>query len=213
MPRWDDNVLAEKTRLETYRTTTLPIDITRSRDGDQQTKGPALDRINRNFLAYQNLNKDLSQIVRQATPQDIGSSLASVGQLQQDILQLKDDLKMATADAEVAADRESQIQQDPVVVSNYEGIGAKVGLAKPLNRISVALLIGSGLFLIIVSVLLFKENILAGIPPLPAMQQGSSSSIVTFFKDPRVWGTLFGSACIVILFLTLKIAGKLPILP
>jgi hypothetical protein len=213
MPRWDDNVLAEKTRLENYRTTTLPTDITRSKDRNQQTKGTALETIKRNFLAYQNLNKDLSQIVRQATPQDIGSSLASVGQLQQDILQLKDDLKMAIADAEVAADRESQIQQDPVIVSNYEGIGAKVGLAKPLNRISVALLIGSGLFLIIVSVLLFKENILAGIPPLPAMQQGSSSSIVTFFKDPRVWGTLFGSACIVILFLTLKIAGKLPILP
>lgn len=213
MPRWDDNVLAEKTRLENYRTRTLPNDITRSRDGDQITKGRALDTINRNFLAYQNLNKDLSQIVRRATPQDIGSSLASVGQLQQDLLQLKDDLKMATADAEVAVDRESHIQQDPVVVSNYEGISAKVGLAKPLNHISVAVLIGSGLFLIIVSVLLFKENILAGIPPLPAMQQGSSSSIVTFFKDPRVWGTLFGSACIVILFLTLKIAGKLPILP
>jgi hypothetical protein len=211
MPRWDDNILAEKTRLENYRTTTLPTDITRSRDGDQRTKGPALETINRNFLAYQNLNKDLSQIVRQATPQDIGASLASVGQLQQDILQLKDDLKMATADAEVAADRESQIQQDPVVVSNYEGISAKVGIAKPLNRISVALLIGAGLFLIIVSVLLFKENILAGVPPLPAMQQGSS--IVTFFKDPRVWGTLFGSACIVILFLALKIAGRLPILP
>jgi len=213
MPRWDDNVLAEKTRLETYRTTTLPTDITRSRDGDQRTSSTALQTINRNFLAYQNLNKDLSQIVRQATPQDIGASLANVGQLQQDILQLKDDLKMATADAEVAADRESQIQQDPVVVSNYEGISAKVGIAKPLNRISVALLIGAGLFLIIVSVLLFKENILAGVPPLPGMQQGSSSSIVTFFKDPRVWGTLFGSACIVILFLALKIAGRLPILP
>jgi len=213
MTRWDDNVLAEKTRLETYRTTTLPTDITRSRDGNQRTSSTALQTINSNFLAYQNLNKNLSQIVRQATPQDIGASLASVGQLQQDIIQLKDELKMAIADAEVAADRESQIQQDPVIVSNYEGIGAKVGLAKPLNRISVALLIGSGLFLIIVSVLLFKENILAGLPPLPAMQQGSSSSIVTFFKDPRVWGTLFGSACIVILFLTLKIAGKLPILP
>jgi len=213
MTRWDDNVLAEKTRLENYRTRMLPNDITRSRDGDQITSNAALLTINRNFLAYQNLNKELSQIVRQATPQDIGASLANVGQLQQDILQLKDDLKMATADAEVAADRESQIQQDPVVVSNYEGISAKVGIAKPLNRISVALLIGAGLFLIIVSVLLFKENILAGVPPLPGMQQGSSSSIVTFFKDPRVWGTLFGSACIVILFLTLKISGKLPILP
>jgi hypothetical protein len=211
MPRWDDNVLAEKTRLETYRTRMLPNDITRSRDGDDITRNAALITINRNFLAYQNLNKELSQIVREATPDDIGGSLQSVGTLQQDILRLKDDLKMATADAEVAADRESQIQQDPVVVSNYEGISAKVGFVKPLNHISVAILIGSGIFLIIVSILLFKENILAGLPPLPAIQQGSS--IVTFFKDPRVWGTLFGSACIVILFLALKIAGKLPTLP
>ena len=209
---WKDDILSKKVALEQYRTSTLITDITKSKDSDARVKTTALNNIKAKFLAYQALNKQLSQIVRESTPIDIGSTLASVGQLQQDIQNLKSELKTTQADVEVAEDREQQMQQDPVEVSNYEGVSAKIGVVKPLYRISVPFLIGSGLFLIIVSVLLFKENILVGIP-MPTLQQQPSYSILSFFKDPRIWGSLFGAACIVILFLALKISGKLPILP
>jgi hypothetical protein len=209
---WKDDILSKKVALEQYRTSTLITDITKSKDSDARVKTAALNNIKAKFLAYQALNKQLSQIVRESTPTDIGSTLASVGQLQQDIQNLKSELKTTRADVEVAEDRQTQMQQDPVEVSNYEGVSAKIGVVKPLYRISVPFLIGSGLFLIIVSVLLFKENILVGIP-MPTLQQQPSYSILSFFKDPRIWGSLFGAACIVILFLALKISGKLPILP
>jgi len=209
---WKDDILSQKVALEQYRTSTLITDITKSKDSDARVKTAALNNIKAKFLAYQALNKQLSQIVRESTPTDIGSTLASVGQLQQDIQNLKSELKTTQADVEVAEDREKQMQQDPVEVSNYEGVSAKIGVVKPLYRISVPFLIGSGLFLIIVSVLLFKENILVGIP-VPTMPQQSSYSMLSFLKDPRIWGSLFGAACIVILFLALKISGKLPILP
>jgi hypothetical protein len=209
---WKDDILSQKVALEQYRTSTLITDITKSKDADTRVKTTALNNIKAKFLAYQALNKQLSQIVRESTPTDIGSTLASVGQLQQDIQNLKSELKTTQADVEVAEDREKQMQQDPVEVSNYEGVSAKIGVVKPLYRISVPFLIGSGLFLIIVSVLLFKENILVGIP-VPTMPQQPSYSVLSFLKDPRIWGSLFGAACIVILFLALKISGKLPILP
>jgi hypothetical protein len=209
---WKDDILSKKVALEQYRTSTLITDITKSKDSDARVKTAALNNIKAKFLAYQALNKQLSQIVRESTPTDIGSTLASVGQLQQDIQNLKSELKTTQADVEVAEDREKQMQQDPVEVSNYEGVSAKIGVVKPLYRISVPFLIGSGLFLIIVSVLLFKENILVGIP-VPTLQQQPSYSVLSFLKDPRIWGSLFGAACIVILFLALKISGKLPILP
>lgn len=209
---WKDDILSKKVALEQYRTSTLITDITKSKDSDARVKTTALNNIKAKFLAYQALNKQLSQIVRESTPTDIGSTLASVGQLQQDIQNLKSELKTTQADVEVAEDRQTQMQQDPVEVSNYEGVSAKIGVVKPLYRISVPFLIGSGLFLIIVSVLLFKENILVGIP-MPTLQQQPSYSVLSFLKDPRIWGSLFGAACIVILFLALKISGKLPILP
>jgi hypothetical protein len=209
---WKDDILSKKVALEQYRTSTLITDITKSKDSDARVKTAALNNIKAKFLAYQALNKQLSQIVRESTPTDIGSTLASVGQLQQDIQNLKSELKTTQADVEVAEDREKQMQQDPVEVSNYEGVSAKIGVVKPLYRISVPFLIGSGLFLIIVSVLLFKENILVGIP-VPTLQQQPSYSVLSFLKDPRIWGSLFGAACIVILFLALKISGKPPILP
>jgi len=209
---WKDDILSKKVALEQYRTSTLITDITKSKDSDARVKTAALNNIKAKFLAYQALNKQLSQIVRESTPTDIGSTLASVGQLQQDIQNLKSELKTTQADVEVAEDRQTQMQQDPVEVSNYEGVSAKIGVVKPLYRISVPFLIGTGLFLIIVSVLLFKENILVGIP-VPTLPQQSSYSVLSFLKDPRIWGSLFGAACIVILFLALKISGKLPILP
>jgi hypothetical protein len=165
-----------------------------------------------NFRSWQMLNKDFATYIQNKTPQNISTTLSDIGTKQQQISTLKTEIKQAKSDSEVAEQRDTQIKLSPPETSNYQGLSTFFGITRPLKFISVPILFGISVFLLIVSILLLKENFLLGTgysfgtPP-------SISTDVSILKDPRIWGTLFGASVIIILFMSLKIAGKLPVLP
>jgi len=186
----------------------------RSTSGASVTPRDASNRIKNNFLAYQNVNKQLSETIRKSTPQDLGATLSQIGVLQQNIATLKSEIQHAKSDLDTSEQRESQMKLSPPEISNYQGLSTRFGVTKPLKFASVPILFGLSIFLVIASILLLKENFFNG------LSLGSSSrgfgpqiSFMDYIKDPRIWATLFGASMIVILFLSLRIANKLPVLP
>ena len=186
----------------------------RPTSGASVTPKQASNRIKSNFLAYQNVNKQLSETIRKSTPQDLGATLSQIGTLQQNIATLKSEINNAKSDLDTSEQRESQMKLSPPEISNYQGLSTKFGVTKPLKFASVPILFGLSIFLVIASILLLKENFFSG------LSLGSSStgfvpqiSFMDYIKDPRIWATLFGASMIVILFLSLRIANKLPVLP
>jgi len=205
-----DNLRSQITTLETYKSTNLVNDITVSQNPSSDAQRQALSRINSRFSQYQQVNTRLSELIKQNTPTDIGSTLSTIGTNQQKIGSLKQQIKAAKSDVDVAQERDSQIQMNPTHVSEYQGISVYFGLTKPLHKISVPILFGVSIFLLICAILLLKENLFAGIT-LPSIS-GPGATNTSFIRDPRLYGTLFGAACVVIIFLVLKMTNKLPVL-
>ena len=178
-----------------------------------RTPKEASNRIKRNFLAYQNVNKQLSEIIRKSTPQDLGATLSQIGVLQQNVANLKKEIKQAKSDLDTSEQRENQMKLSPPEISHYQGLSTYFGITKPLKFISVPILFGLSIFLVIASILLLKENFLFGLSLNRPSIGISQFSLIDSIKDPRIWATLFGASLIVILFLSLRIANKLPVLP
>lgn len=212
---WKDTISSEITRLEDYRIHNLPGDITRSNQPASTAQNDASNRIKTNFLAYQNINKQLTQIIRESTPQDLGGTLAEIGKLQQGLEELKSDIIRAKVDLETAEERDKQMKLSPPQTSDYQGSSTWFGITRPLKFVTVPILFGVSIFLSIATILFLKEYFLLGIH-LPTAGHTSGIgilSISSIIKDPRIWATLFGASLIVILFLSLRIANKLPVLP
>ena len=212
---WKDTISSEITRLEDYRIHNLPGDITRANQPASTAQKDASNRIKANFLAYQNVNKQLTQIIRQSTPQDLGATLSEIGKLQQTVAGLKSDIKRAKVDLETAEERDKQMKLSPPQTSDYQGSSTWFGITRPLKFATVPILFGTSIFLSIATILLLKEYFLLGIHlPTAGHAPGlGASSIGAIIRDPRIWATLFGASLIVILFLSLRIANKLPVLP
>ena len=207
---WQEDIGSEITRLENYRTKHLQDDITRANQPASKAQESASNTVKANFLAYQNVNKRLAEIIKRSTPQDLGSTLSKIGSNQQKVAELQHEIALAKSDLDTAKQRDTQIQLNPPQISNYQGISIYFGLVKPIHMISISFLFGISIFLLICTFLLAKENFLLGLPSVATVSTTTSSFSI---KDPRILGTLLGASCIVILFLSLKVANKLPILP
>jgi hypothetical protein len=213
MTSWQADIGSEITRLENYRTKLLQDDLSRAAQPPSSSQKRAVTTISNNFLAYQNVNRQLSEIIKRSTPPDLGGTLSTIGSNQQKIDSLKKELQLAKNDLDVAKQRDKQIQLNPPEQSNYQGISIYFGLVKPVHFVSISILFGISVLLLISAVLLLKENFLLGFPVANVSFSGVTPMTTSFFRDPRLYATIAGASLIVILFLSLKIANKLPVLP
>lgn len=210
------DIASQITQLEDYRTHTLQDDLAKARQ--RATNAATMEsttRVMNNYRSYKSVNVELSKAIRDATPPDLGSRLSTIGANQQKIEHLKKEITQAKTDLQTAQERDQQIKMDPPQVSEYQGVSKYFGIVKPLHFISIPILLGSALFLCIVTVLLVKDNFLTGVftASFGSAAAGAGHLFHNPLKDPRVWATFFGASLIVILFLSLKIANKLPTLP
>lgn len=213
MTSWEVDIGSEITRLENYRTHLLQDDLTKAAQPPSTSQRRAVATVTDNFLAYQNINKQLSEIIKRSTPPDLGGTLSTIGSNQQKIDALKKEIRLAKTDLDVAKERDTQIQLSPPQQSNYQGISVYFGLVKPVHFVSVSILFGISVLLLVSAVLLLKENFLLGFPVAGVSLSGVTPVSTSFFSDPRLYATIAGASLIVILFLSLKIANKLPVLP
>ena len=148
---------------------------------------------------YEQLNRDLTNAVKNlSNNSNIGNKLKTIGSLRNDIANLEKTLKDVSNDVDVSKKRKESLENPELNVSWYQGFSSKVGFIKPLHSISVPILIGFGIFLLIMSGLMLKEII--QFPGQSDNQIYDSGSLFSLFSDSRLY-TFIGAFSFVIVVL------------
>jgi hypothetical protein len=174
-------------------------------------------RINNHKKAMANLNKEMADTLHNLSAgTDMGAILLENGQLQQEIIRLEKEQDSIEDDVETAKERSHLFRTQATAVNKRQifflGRPLRPGIIPWLWSLSI-LFLGVGLLLLYYGMLgSFGVSTLFGpstSDPLSYMNSGQSftGKLWSILSSPAVWGTLLGSTVIVILFLSLKIAG------
>lgn len=174
-------------------------------------------RINDHKNAMANLNKEMADALHNLSAgTDMGAILLENGQLQQEIIRLEKEQDSIEDDVETAKERSHLFRTQATAVNKQQifflGRPLRPGIIPWLWSLSI-LFLGVGLLLLYYGMLgSFGVSTLFGpstSDPLSYMNSGQSftGKLWSIISSPAVWGTLLGSTVIVILFLSLKIAG------
>jgi hypothetical protein len=148
---------------------------------------------------YEQLNRELTDILKNmSSNSNISSKLQKIGSLRNDIANLEKTLKDVTNDVDVSKNRKESVENTELNVSWYQGFASRVGLTKPLHSISIPILIGFGIFLLIMSGLMLKEVI--QFPGQSSDQTYDSESLFSLFNASRLY-TFIGVFAFIIVVL------------
>ena len=121
------------------------------------------------------------------------TTLTSIGELQEEIPKLKKKIAEKQQDVETAESRHNSIVKSEKIVSDYQGISARLGIMRPIHETSVSILIGLGIFLSLVSVY-FGYSMLSPASIMNVGVSGSASAagfIANFDKKAFLMGVGF----------------------
>jgi hypothetical protein len=172
-------------------------------DGAYNTLLSLTDKINKKKAEFANLNKDLTNTIREfSQTYDTGNLLAENGQIQQEIIGLQKRLEDSKVDAESANLRDSLLRNRERDVSTRQ----LYLLDRPVKKSAIPVFWVLSILFTAVGLYIFKQLI-----PIPTTAPGTGTSIfdgvLSFFKDARVWMSLTGASIIVIIVLAIKVAG------
>ena len=171
-----------------------------STDANDNTIIQTSKNINNQVSAMLQLNTDVAAYIQNyAQNNDMNGLLSENGKLQQTIQGLEKEKKVLTEDAEGAQLRDRLLRTRNTDITTHQVFL----LGRPLRPASIPYLWALSVLFIGIGLLLF-----ASVVPIPY------SSFDEFSFDfgetmgrPLVWGTMIASAVIVIIFLSLKVAG------
>ena len=229
MATWDQlkaNLMEQKTQLDTRTTeSTINQKVTAMNDaifryinraGISQNPGsnPDYTAANTTFNEltalegnYITLNTNLSAAIRQMTSaSDVQNKLQTVGSLRNDIINLERELKDVKQDTNTSLARQDSVDKPAQDVSYYQGFGAKLGFTKPLNKLSIPILIGFGLLLLFLSGLMLRDFFT---PSLGSYNMASGSDVFSLFTDSRGISVLAGVIFVVVVLGILSVRGYL----
>ncbi len=172
-------------------------------DGAYNTLLSLTDKINKKKAEFANLNKDLTNTIREfSQTYDSGNLLAENGQIQQEIISLQKRLEDSKVDAESANLRDSLLRNRERDVSTRQ----LYLLDRPVKKSAIPVFWVLSILFTAIGLYIFKQLI-----PIPTAAPGTGTSIfdgiLSFFKDARVWMSLTGASIIVIIVLAIKVAG------
>jgi len=155
---------------------------------------------------YKKLNNDLTIAVKNlSTNSDINAKLTQIGTLRNDIAKLEKTLQDVTKDVDVSKNRKGSVENTDLNVSSYQGFASKVGFIKPLHTISIPILIGFGIFLLIMSGLMLKE--VFQVPGQPVNQVYESENLFSLFTDSRLYSVIASMTLVVVVLGILSYRG------
>lgn len=179
-----------------------------TQDGDYNTIQTISTRINQTKQAFSQLNQDITTAIQTlGSDNDMGGLLMENGRLQQRIIALEKETETNTEDEKAAIARDELLRGRDTNVTKHQ----LFMLGRPLRPSSVPILWALSVLFIGIGVIVLQV-LFPLTPQMLGMTTEDSleavvASILTLFSNPWVWGSLFGAAVIVILFLSLKIAG------
>jgi hypothetical protein len=146
------------------------------------------------------LNTEIMNYAKEvANNSDIGGVLSEIGTLQSNINSLEKLKSELTVDVDSALARDELLRSRESDVSRHQ----LLLLGRPIRKALIPYIWGLSILFIGIGVIIFKMSF----PALPEMGTSSSGLLLSIFSDKKLWMALFGAALIVILFLSLKIAG------
>jgi hypothetical protein len=179
-----------------------------NQDGDFKAIQTISARINQNKQGFSQLNQEIAGTLQTlGSDNDMGLLLMENGVLQQTIIALEKETDTVTQDEKAAIARDELLRGRDTLVTKHQ----LFMLGRPLRPSSIPILWALSVLFIGIGVLVLQVLFPLTPAALGMSADGSAEGIVvsvlTFLSNPWVWGTLFGASIIVILFLSLKIAG------
>jgi hypothetical protein len=232
MSTWDQlkaNLLDQKTQLDT-RTTDTEINkkVSAMNDavfryinkaGISQNPGSNADYTAANTTFneltaleknYITLNTNLSGAIRQMTSaSDVQNKLQTVGTLRNDIINLERELKDIKQDANTSLARQDSVDKPAQDVSFYQGFGASLGFTKPLNKLSIPILISFGLLLLFLSGLMLRDFFTPSLGSYNMASGINANGVFSLFTDSRAISVLAGIVVVVVVVSILSLRGYL----
>jgi hypothetical protein len=157
-------------------------------------------QINDNKTALLNLNSNLGQAIKDYTKTvDMDGALQENGKLQTAIKALEKELAEASEDEQSALVRDEVLRTRDTNITRHQ----LFLLGRPLRPSFIPFLWALSILFIGVSVLLITQFF-----PIPVEQWPYVMAYIgSIFSEPWIWMSLFGSVCIVMFFLILKLMG------
>jgi hypothetical protein len=179
-----------------------------TQDGDYNNIQTLSARINQQKQAFSQLNQDIANTIQTlGSDHDLGLLLMENGVLQQTIIALEKQYDTVAQDEKAAISRDELLRGRDTHVTKHQ----LFFLGRPLRPSSIPILWALSVLFVGIGVLVLQVLFPFSSQVLTMSAEGGGEGIVVsllaFFGNPWVWGSLFGAALIVILFLSLKIAG------
>jgi hypothetical protein len=169
-------------------------------DGPYKTILEKSNIINTQKKALADLNKQVAkQINTYSATADMDTMLLENGKLQATIKNLEKEVAEASNDEKAAELRDQILRSRDTNITKHQ----LFLLGRPLRPSFIPFLWALSVLFIGTGILLYAYFF----PIPPELWPMTIASIMQTLSSPWVWGSLFGSACIVIFFLVLKIVG------
>jgi hypothetical protein len=106
---------------------------------------------------HEALVRDVNSFVQANLINSVTSNTANVSSIHNEISTLKDKIETTKSDYETAVSRRQSVEEPRKNLSNYQGFSGLIAFDRPLKKYSVAILLGFGVFMILVGTLMLRD--------------------------------------------------------
>lgn len=106
---------------------------------------------------HESLVRDVNSFIQGNLISSVTSNTTSVSGLHNELSNLKDKIEATKSDYETAISRRQSVEEPRKNLSNYQGFSGLIAFDRPLKKYSVAVLLGFGVFMILVGTLMLRD--------------------------------------------------------
>jgi|LauGreDrversion4_2_1035121.scaffolds.fasta_scaffold54496_2 hypothetical protein len=106
---------------------------------------------------HEALVRDVNSFVQSNLINSVTSNTTNVSSIHNEISTLKDKIETTKSDYETAVSRRQSVEEPRKNLSNYQGFSGLIAFDRPLKKYSVAILLGFGVFMILVGTLMLRD--------------------------------------------------------
>lgn len=106
---------------------------------------------------YEALVRDVNSFIKTNMISGVTTNINNVSSINSEISSLKDQIELTKSDYETAVSRRQSVEEPRKKLSPYQGFSGMIAFDRPLKKYSVAVLLGFGVFMILVGTLMLRD--------------------------------------------------------
>ncbi len=166
-----------------------------STDPDYNESQEAWTKIRDNLTRYQTFNTELSESLQKESDIPVGES--TFEKKQQVLMDLQSKLEKQKTHLEIAKSRQQSIPNATLHQSRVQGFAGRLGFTRPLKPVTIAILVGTAVFLCILTFLILRDFFAIG---SGEMTYEAQSGFTAIFANPMFRTIVFTVSISLILF-------------